>query len=65
MPKTYKRKLYRLEHKLENQPNYDAKLTKNELDSLLKMGYALVDEISGRGSHSLNVYSYGDLVLLR
>ena len=45
MPKTYKRKLYRLEHKLENQPHYDAKLTKKELGSLLKMGYALVEPL--------------------
>jgi len=63
MPKTYKKKLYKLEHETDGL-YYVAKLTQNELYYLLKIGYALVEEISGR-SHELHVYSYGDLRLLR
>ena len=64
MPKTYKRKLYKLEHETAGL-YYIAKLTQNELYSLLKMGYALIDEEFGFSNQSLAEYSYGDLVLLR
>ena len=64
MPKTYKRKLYRLEH-IDDGLHYIAKLAPKELSSLEKMGYALIDEELGFSSQSVAEYSYGDLVLLR